>query len=79
MIEVQAQEWAKKLGRALGGQRLAESPEVLARALQIISPALPSGLIQTDTFWEALNSDGRALLAELDAEQELEEDGIEHF
>lgn len=77
MIEVQAQEWAKKLGRALGSQRLAESPEVLARALQIISPALPSGLIQTDTFWEALNSDGRALLAEHD--EELEKDGIEHF
>ncbi len=77
MIEVQAQEWAKKLGRAMGGQRLAESPEVLARALQIISPALPSGLIQTDTFWEALDSDGRAMLAEHD--KELEEDGIEHF
>ncbi|SFN44017.1 hypothetical protein SAMN04487859_102218 [Roseovarius lutimaris] len=77
MIEAQAQEWAKKLGSAIGGQRMVESPEALARALEIISPALPSSLIQTVYFWDALDGGGRALLEEVDKEQSEELDGNE--
>lgn len=68
MIETQAREWATKLGRMLGGQRMAKSPEALARALAIISPELPSNLIQTYAFWAALDGAGRALLLEVDSE-----------
>jgi hypothetical protein len=63
--EAMAQEWAVKIGKALGG-KATECPDILARALEIISLALPARLIESDAFSDALDGTGRELLAEFD-------------
>lgn len=72
MQEAMAQDWAKRIGKALGG-KATENPGVLARAIEIISPELPAGLIESVPFWDALNTTGRAMLEEFDQEQEGED------
>ena len=57
--------------------RWKNDPDLIAHALEIISPALPGRLIQTDTFWDALDVQGRMVLDETDelnAEQNVEAD-----
>lgn len=77
-LELTAQEWATKIGRAVGGKAV-DNPGALARALEIISPALPSRLIEEEPFWDALNGAGRALLAETDQEELENGDEDEDF
>ncbi|MBT2131946.1 hypothetical protein, partial [Aliiroseovarius lamellibrachiae] len=67
--EAMAQDWAERIGKALGGKAV-DNPGVVARALEIISPALPSRMIESDAFWDALNGAGRNLLEEFDLEEE---------
>ncbi len=81
--EAMAQEWAVKIGRALGG-KATECPDILARALEIISLALPASLIQSDAFWVALDGAGRDLLKEedkyqMERKETFEADGKEDF
>lgn len=47
-----------------------KSPDVIARALEILSPAFTGHLLECDGFWDALNTTGRALLEERDAADE---------
>ncbi|WP_460273933.1 hypothetical protein [Celeribacter sp. ULVN23_4] len=70
--EGMAQDWAKKIGNALGG-KATECPGVLARALQIISPTLPARLLDSEAFWDALNETGREILADADQYRKDEE------
>lgn len=76
--EVMAQEWAKKIGIATYGMA-SQNGDVLARAIQIISPALPSSMIQSDAFWEALDGPGREMLEEADGGEDLVEEETEDF
>lgn len=76
MQEAMAQDWAKRIGRALGG-KATENPGVLARAIEIISPGLLAEMLGTEPCWDALNTTGRAMLEEFD--QERDEDDPTDF
>lgn len=76
MLEAMAQQWAQKIGKATAGKAQG-SPDVLARALEIMSKTLPSALLETEPFWDALNTTGRALLDEAAQEGEELEGGCE--
>jgi hypothetical protein len=67
-IEATAQALAKELSGVRSVPSLVSVPDILARAIEIISPALPDRLIQSEPFWDALNTSGRALLAECDGD-----------
>lgn len=67
-LEVMAQAMAEELGKLKVTTAL-KSPEVLARAIEILSPALPARLLGSDPFWSALNTTGRELLSEVDEEE----------
>jgi hypothetical protein len=73
-LELMAQSLAKELAE-LKVTSILKSPDVLARALEIMSPALLSRLLESEPFWTALNVTGRAILEEADAE-EVEEGGL---
>lgn len=66
-LEAMAQEMAEELDN-LKVTTVLKSPDVFARAIEILSPALPARLLESEPFWDALNTLGRALLAETDAE-----------
>jgi hypothetical protein len=54
--------------------RWRNNPDLIAQAIQILSPALPGRLMETDFFWNGLDVQGRMLLAEVDAEKGAETD-----
>jgi len=66
-LEAMAHEMADEL-RGLNITTALKSPDIFARALEILSPELPRRLIESEPFWDALDDTGRSLLAEKDAE-----------
>jgi len=70
-LEAMAHEIAEEL-KKLKVTTVLKSPEVFARALEILSPSLPERLLASDPFWDALNTIGRAMLEELAMEEEGE-------
>ncbi|AML52747.1 hypothetical protein [Falsihalocynthiibacter arcticus] len=69
--EAMAQEWGRKLLKALG-EKMRMQPEVLARAIQIVSEELPHRLIRSDAF-----HDGFEKAKETTGFDLLEAEGIE--
>lgn len=67
VLEVMAHELAEEL-KMVRTTHIVKSPDILARALEIVSPELPSNLLSSDPFWNALNSTGREILKEIDEE-----------
>ncbi len=72
-LEAMAQEMAREL-RCLRVTTILKSPDVFARALEILSHELPARLLESVPFWDALNTTGRAMLEEIDAESAAEVD-----
>ena len=63
-----AQDMADEL-RGMKVTTILNSPDVFARALEIISAQLPSRLIESGPFWSALDTTGRALLREANEDE----------
>ena len=66
-LEAMAQEMAEEL-KNLKVTTAIKSPDVFARAIELLSPELPSRLIQSDPFKDALDTTGRDLLEETDVD-----------
>lgn len=60
--EQQAQEWAERLTQ-VAGNKLQKSPGILARALEIYSPALIAQLIETPVFEDRVKAYVRTAMA----------------
>jgi len=56
-VEQEAERWAKRFTTAFGS-KAAEHPEILARALQMYSAALPGRMMEAH-YWEYDLSEGR--------------------
>jgi hypothetical protein len=67
-LEAMAQEMAEELTK-LKVTSAIKSPDVFARAIEILSHELPSRLLASEPFWDALNTTGRAMLMEADKEE----------
>jgi len=80
-LEAMAQEMAEEL-KQIKVTTVIKSPDVFARAIQILSPALPDRLLEAEPFWDALNTTGRQILNETDQEFQQEDQtsaGVEDF
>lgn len=75
-LEAMAQEMAEEL-KKLKVTTAIKSPDVLARALVILSPELPERLLESEPFWTPLDITGRALLKEADEERKLQSNPYE--
>lgn len=62
------EEMAEEL-RKLNVTSIVKSPDIFARAIELVSAELPDRLIQSEPFWDALATTGRGLLEETEAEQ----------
>ena len=76
-LEEMAQEMAEELMK-LKVTSAVKSPDVFARAIEILAHELPSRLLSSDPFWDALNTTGREMLLEFDRD-EAEGDTMKSF
>jgi hypothetical protein len=68
VLEEMAQEMAEEL-KKLKVTSAIKSPDVFARAIEILSHELPSRLLASEPFWDALNTTGREMLMEFDRDE----------
>lgn len=69
-LEAMAHEMKEEL-KKLNITTILKSPDAFARALELLSSELPSRLLETNPFWDALDTTGRSLLTEIDTEEGL--------
>jgi hypothetical protein len=67
-LEGMAQEMAEEL-KKLKVTSAIKSPDVFARAIEILSHELPSRLLASEPFWDALGTTGREMLMEIDRDE----------